>query len=80
MATVVALATEARQEVYEFLGEGKGVTLPIPLMNIVNGGEHADNSLDFQEFMIVPVGAPNVREAIRMGAEVFHTLKKILKK
>jgi enolase len=49
-------------------------------MNIVNGGEHADNSLDFQEFMIVPVGAKSVREAIRMGAEVFHTLKKILKK
>ena len=80
MATVVALANTEKKEIYEFLGNGNGVTLPVPLMNIVNGGEHADNSLDFQEFMIVPVGAKSVREAIRMGAEVFHTLKKILKK
>lgn len=80
MATVVALANWEKKEVFEFLGNGTWLTLPIPLMNIVNGGEHADNSLDFQEFMIVPIGAKSVREAIRMGAEVFHTLKKILKK
>ena len=53
-------------------------TLPVPLMNIVNGGVHADNPIDFQEFMIMPVGAPSFREALRMGAEVFHTLKKAL--
>jgi len=56
------------------------VTLPVPLMNIVNGGLHADNNLDLQEFMIAPIGAPNFREALRMGAETFHNLKSILKK
>ncbi len=79
MAFVVACANEKNQGIYEFLSNGKWVTLPIPMMNILNGGSHADNNVDIQEFMIVPVGATNVREAIRMGAEVFHNLKKILK-
>lgn len=79
MAFVVAAAAEAGKGVYEFISGGKGVTLPIPMMNIINGGSHADNNVDFQEFMIVPVGAENLREAVRMGAEVFHNLKKILK-
>ena len=57
-----------------------GVTLPVPMMNVINGGSHADSSVDFQEFMIMPVGAPNVREAIRWGAETFHELKKVLKR
>jgi enolase len=52
--------------------------LPVPMMNIINGGEHADNPIDIQEFMIMPVGADNIREAVRMGSEVFHTLKKEL--
>lgn len=80
MAFVVASAALEEKEVYEYLGGGHGTLLPVPLMNIVNGGSHADNVLDFQEFMIVPVGAPSIREAVRMGAEVFHTLKSILKK
>jgi enolase len=63
---------------YEYLGGPAGRVLPVPLMNIINGGAHADNSLDFQEFMIVPKGSPNFREALRAGAEVFHTLKKLL--
>jgi enolase len=79
MAFVAASANEKNQGIYEFLSDGKGVTLPIPMMNILNGGSHADNNVDIQEFMIVPVGAANIHEAIRMGAEVFHNLKKILK-
>jgi enolase len=79
MAFVVACANEKNLGAYEYLSEGKSATLPIPMMNILNGGSHADNNVDIQEFMIVPVGAENVREAIRMGAEVFHHLKKILK-
>jgi enolase len=67
---------------YEYLaeanGKGDGYVLPVPLMNIINGGSHADNNLDIQEFMIVPVGASSLTEAVRMGAEVFHNLKKIL--
>lgn len=78
MATVVALASKENMEVFEFLGKDYKKILPTPMMNIINGGSHADNNVDIQEFMIVPVGAPNVKEAIRMGAEVFHHLKKIL--
>lgn len=78
MAFVHALTLAAGKELYEYIGEGKGNTLPFPMMNIVNGGSHADNTVDIQEFMIVPVGATNFPEALRMGAEVFHTLKKIL--
>lgn len=79
MAFVRATADLEGLEVYEYLNDGKGDTLPIPMMNILNGGSHADNSVDIQEFMIVPVGAKTIAEAIRMGAEVFHALKKILK-
>jgi enolase len=78
MAAARAAAAEAGLPLYRYLGGPNARTLPVPLMNIVNGGAHADNVLDFQEFMIVPLGAPNFREALRAGAEVFHTLKKLL--
>ncbi|MGE0371337.1 MAG: phosphopyruvate hydratase [Gammaproteobacteria bacterium] len=72
-------AAEARGlPLYRHLGGDGPFTLPVPMMNVVNGGVHADNRLDMQEFMIMPVGAPNFREALRIGAEVFHTLKKVL--
>ncbi len=77
MAYCVAAAQYEWVALYHYLGNGN--TLPIPLMNVINGWSHADNSLDFQEFMIVPDGAPNFTEALRMGAEVFHNLKSILK-
>ncbi len=64
---------------YQYIGGANAKELPTPMMNIINGGEHADNNIDFQEFMIMPVGAPTFREAIRMGAEVFHSLAKVLK-
>ncbi len=64
---------------YRYLGGINAKTLPVPMMNVLNGGGHADSSVDFQEFMIMPVGAKNIREAIRMGAETFHALKKVLK-
>ncbi|MFZ2151234.1 MAG: phosphopyruvate hydratase [Candidatus Absconditicoccaceae bacterium] len=79
MAFVVACANSEGKWIYEYINDGKGNTLPYPMMNILNGGSHADNNVDIQEFMIVPVGASNFHEAIRMGAEVFHNLKKILK-
>ncbi len=79
MAFVVAASKNEGKWVYEYLSSGKGYVLPYPMMNIINGGSHADNNVDIQEFMIVPVGAKNVREAIRMWAEVFHNLKTILK-
>jgi enolase len=63
---------------FKYLGGDEAVTLPVPMMNIINGGAHADNSVDLQEFMIMPVGAPSLSEALRYGAEVFHTLKKVL--
>jgi len=63
---------------YRYLGGTAACTLPVPMMNIINGGEHADNTVDFQEFMVVPAGAPTFREGLRMGAEVFHALKKVL--
>src|SRR5207244_12797345 len=63
---------------YRYLGGEAAVTLPVPLMNVLNGGKHADNNVDFQEFMIVPLGAPTFREALRFGAETFHALKKVL--
>ncbi|CAK0771223.1 enolase [Gammaproteobacteria bacterium] len=77
MACAQAAAVETKQPLHQTLGKGPYV-LPVPLMNILNGGAHADNSVDFQEFMIVPVGAPTFSEAIRYGAEVFHSLKKVL--
>jgi enolase len=78
MAAARAAATELDVPLYKYLGGPGARVLPVPLMNIINGGAHADNSLDFQEFMIVPKGLPRFSEALRAGAEVFHTLKKIL--
>ena len=69
---------DAREPLYRYLGKGREPVMPVPMMNIINGGAHANNSLDIQEFMILPVGAPSFREALRYGAEVFHTLKKVL--
>jgi enolase len=80
LAVANAAAQETGQQLYRYLGGVSANTLPIPMMNILNGGSHADNSIDFQEFMIMPVGAETFAEAIRMGAEVFHTLKGVLKK
>lgn len=80
LACAHAGAIETGQTLYRYLGGVGAKTLPIPMMNILNGGSHADNSIDFQEFMIMPVGAPTFAEALRMGAEVFHNLKAVLKK
>jgi len=77
MAAAHAAAQERSMPLYKSLGDGDFL-LPVPMMNILNGGEHADNSVDFQEFMIMPVGAPSLREAVRYGAEVFHALKSVL--
>jgi len=77
MAAAHAAAKERSVPLYRYLGSGEFV-LPVPMMNILNGGEHADNSVDFQEFMIMPVGASSIREAVRYGAEVFHALKSVL--
>ena len=82
LATAHAAASDARLPLYRYLaqlaGDGREPVMPVPMMNIVNGGEHADNNLDIQEFMILPVGAPSFHEALRYGAEIFHTLKKML--
>ncbi len=78
LAVAKAAANAAHMPLYRYIGGPAARTLPVPLMNIVNGGVHADNPIDFQEFMIVPAGAPNFAEALRMGAEIFHTLKKSL--
>ena len=78
LANAHAAAREAGQPLYRYLGGKRAPLLPVPMMNIINGGAHANNSLDIQEFMILPVGAPTLREALRYGAEIFHTLKKIL--
>jgi enolase len=80
MATAHANAADAGQPLYRHLGGEEAVTLPVPMMNIVNGGAHADNSVDMQEFMILPVGAGSIAEAVRYGAEVFHALKGVLHK
>jgi enolase len=80
MAVARAAAASSGLPLYAYLGGPGAVRLPMPMMNIVNGGLHAENSLDLQEFMVVPVGAPSFREALRYGAETFHALKKILKK
>src|SRR5690606_13072080 len=78
MAVARAAAEEAGLPLYRYFGGMAGCQLPVPMMNVINGGAHANNSLDLQEFMIVPVGAPSFREALRWGAEVFHALKKII--
>lgn len=80
LAVAKAAAAEANLPVYRYVGGVNANTLPVPLMNILNGGSHADNSIDFQEFMIVPVGAATFSESLRMGTEVFHHLKNVLKK
>ena len=80
MATARAAAAYLEIPLYRYLGGPNARTLPVPMMNIINGGAHADNNVDFQEFMIVPAGAANFTEALRIGAEVFHTLKSVLKK
>jgi len=78
LAVAKAAATAAHLPLFRYVGGAKAQTLPVPMMNIINGGVHADNPIDFQEFMIMPVGAESFREGLRMGAEVFHTLKKAL--
>ena len=78
MAVAKAAAEEAGLPLYRYFGGSGAMQMPVPMMNVINGGAHADNNLDLQEFMIIPVGAPSFREAMRYGAEVFHTLKKIL--
>jgi enolase len=80
MAAARAAAQSQETPLYRYLGGVSASLLPVPMMNIMNGGAHADNSVDFQEFMIVPYGAPSFAEALRMGSEVFHTLKGVLKK
>ena len=79
MAVCRAAAQSARMPLYRYLGGLQARILPVPMMNVLNGGVHADNTVDFQEFMIMPVGAENFAQALRMGAETFHTLKKVLK-
>ncbi|MDR6121700.1 phosphopyruvate hydratase [Neobacillus drentensis] len=79
MAVAHAAANYLDIPLYQYLGGFNSKQLPVPMMNIVNGGEHADNNVDIQEFMIMPVGAPSFKEALRMGAEIFHTLKSVLK-
>ena len=80
LAVAKAAAQEAGQPLYRYLGGVNAYVLPVPLMNILNGGSHADNSIDFQEFMVVPVGADSFKEGLRMGVQVFHALKTVLKK
>ena len=77
-AVAKAAAEESTLPLYRYLGGAGEMQLPVPLMNVINGGAHANNSVDLQEFMLVPLGAPTFREALRYGAEVFHTLKKII--
>ena len=79
LAVARAAAEALGLPLYRYLGGVQGVTLPVPLMNVINGGKHADNRVDFQEFMLVPAGAGSFAEALRIGAEVFHTLKAVLK-
>ena len=78
LAAAKAAALAKGMPLYQYLGGDSAVTMPVPMMNIINGGSHADNSVDLQEFMILPVGAPSLAEAVRYGAEVFHNLKKVL--
>jgi enolase len=78
MATAKASAIELNIPLYRYLGGSNAKVLPVPMMNILNGGQHADNNVDIQEFMIMPVGAPAFSEALRMGAEIFHNLRKVL--
>lgn len=79
MAAAIAAADFYGLPLYQYLGGFNAKELPVPMMNVINGGSHADSSVDFQEFMIMPVSAPNIKEALRMGAEVFHALRSVLK-
>jgi len=79
MATARAAANYLELPLFKYLGSYHSSLMPVPMANIINGGSHADNSVDFQEFMIMPVGAPSIREAVRMMSEIFHTLKGVLK-
>lgn len=79
MAVARAAAKELNLPLYRYIGGVNAKTLPVPMMNILNGGEHADNNVDIQEFMVMPVGAKNFKEALRMGTEIFHNLKSVLK-
>ena len=79
MAVVKAAAEELGMPLFQYLGGVNAKVLPTPMMNIINGGEHADNNVDIQEFMVMPVGADSWAEALRMGAEIFHSLKSVLK-
>ena len=79
MATALAAADFYGMPLYNYFGGFNGNTLPVPMMNVINGGSHADSTVDFQEFMLMPVGAKSIKEAVRMGAETFHELKKVLK-
>ncbi len=79
MAVARAAADALDVPFYVYLGGFNAKTLPVPMMNIINGGEHADNNIDVQEFMVLPVGAPTFKEALRIGAEIFHSLKSVLK-
>lgn len=79
LAVAKAAANELGMELFQYIGGVNGKTLPVPMMNILNGGKHADNNVDIQEFMIMPVGTSSFKEALRIGAEVFHSLKKVLK-
>ena len=78
MAAAHAAATSLHLPLYRYIGGTNACTLPVPMMNVINGGKHADNNVDFQEFMIMPLGAATFHEALRMGAEIFHQLKKVL--
>ncbi len=80
LAIAKAAAADARMPLYRYIGGVNARTLPVPMMNILNGGSHADNSIDFQEFMIMPIGASSFAHAMQMGSEIFHTLKGVLKK
>src|SRR3546814_725682 len=79
LAVAKAAAADVGLPLFRYVGGVYARTLPVPMMNIVNGGAHADNPIDIQEFMIMPVGAPTFAEAVRTGSEVFHTLRKLLK-
>jgi enolase len=80
MATARAAAASQKTPLYRYIGGAGACVLPVPMMNIINGGAHADNSVDLQEFMVAPFGAPSFSESLRMGVEIFHTLKKVLSK
>lgn len=80
LATARAASVSANQSLFKFLGGTNAITLPVPMMNILNGGAHADTNVDIQEFMIAPIGAQNFKESLRWGAEIYHSLKSVLKK